>query len=220
MVMQPNQPSQAPPPIDPSQMPQQANNPYGFITNPGVPQKKSALPLPSGKAGKAIIILLALILVIIIWAVVANLMGQSEKKYRADYIKTIKQQKELIRISEIGLNKATTADARNLAITTQLTLTSEQKAIAASAKTMGIKLNSVTLANSDTKKNDELFKNAEQFNRFDDVFTKALQEDLTEYAKTVQVVYKGSTSKKTKDALAKQYKTAALLANYKEDSTQ
>lgn len=218
MVMQPNQPSQAPPPIDPSQMPA-GNNPYAFITNPGAPQKKSLIPLPSGasKAGKALLIVVVLILVIVVWMVVSNIMGQSQKKYRAEYIKTIKQQKELIRISELGLKKATSADARNLAITTQLTLTSEQAAIQGSAKTMGIKLNSVTLANEDTKKNNDLFTKAEQFNRFDEVFVKALQDDLTEYAKTVQVVYKGTTNKKSKDALGIQYKTAATLANYKEE---
>lgn len=215
--MQPNTPG-APPPFNTQQMPQ-PNPSYDFITNPGTPQKKSLIPLPGGgsKAMKALLILIVIVIIAVIAMFVSSLLGKADKELQAQLVSAIKQQQELIRISDSALKKARTAEAKNLAITTQLTLTSEQAAMKNAAKTLGVKTDGATLANSDSKKNDEELTKAEQFNKYDEVFIKMIREDLTEYAKTVQTVYKGTENKKAKEALAIQFKTAATLANYKDE---
>ncbi len=214
--MDPNTP-QAPPPLNQQQM-SQGSNPYDFITNPGVAKKKSLIPLPTGgsKTAKVLIIVVIITILIVTAAIVSSFLGKADKEVQLQLTSAIKQQKELIRLSDIALKKARTAEAKNLAITTQLTLTSEQSALQSSAKTLGVKVDAKSLANSESKKNDELLTKAEQFNKFDEVFLDTIRGDLTDYAKTVQSAYKGTTNKKAKDALAAQYKAAAILANYKD----
>lgn len=208
MVMQPNNPIPAPPPINPQNMPT-GNNPYDFITNPNE-QKPSKFKLPSGnsKTQRIIIVIGFLVLVIIVFALVSSFLGRGDKAQKEQLTVVVTKQKELIRISEIGVKKARSNEAKNLAITTQLSLTSEQPELKEALKGLGVK----ERANSQSKINDDELTKAEQSNNFDAVFLEMLKADLTDYAKTLQTAYQGTESKNTKTALESQFNNAATLA--------
>ncbi len=212
MVMQPDNPSPAPPPINPSNMPQN-NNPYEFITNPGDQKPKGKFNLPSGNSKtQRIIIFAAGLLILIMFIIIGSSFLTSGSKSSKEQLKSVVyQQKELIRISEIGIKKATGSEAKNLAITTQITLVSEQSELQSALKTLGVKSDAKSIGGPD-KKTDERLTLAEQSNEFDKVFLEIMREDLTEYAKAAQTAYKNNTNKKTKAALEAQFNNAATLA--------
>ena len=214
MVMQPNTPP-APPPMQ--QMPQ--NNPYEFITNPSQ-QQKSKLGLPGGKNDKLIrvvIILIAAVVLISLVMFVVNLLGSSQRKNVNQLVTVAQKQAELIRITEIGAKKAKTKEAKDLAITTQLTLISQQAALSDAVKKAGGKLDGKVLVLGKDSKTDQLLTQAEQSNNFDEVFLEKLKSELTEYAQSVKNAYDTSTSAKTKEALEIQFKNAAILAEFEKN---
>ncbi|MCA9332762.1 hypothetical protein KDA00_02715 [Candidatus Saccharibacteria bacterium] len=214
--MQPNNPSPAPPPIDPSQMPQ--HNPYEFITNPSAPPKKKfSLPSGGGKAQKILLFLGVFVILIAFLSIGSSVLNSGENARKEQLKDVVYQQKELIRVSEIGIKKSTTTEARNLAVTTQITLTSEQSELQDALKKLGVKTDSKTIGGPN-KKTDEKLTAAEQANNFDEVFLETLRADLTKYAKAVQTAYKNNPSKKTKSALESQFKNAATLAGLDEKS--
>lgn len=217
MVMQPNYPAPAPPPIDPSQISQ--NNPYSFITNPETPKKKgSNLPVPTGKIGRIIIVAGMFIIILMLFSIGSSLLSKGDKVKIQQLKDVVYQQGELIRVSEIGVKKAKTTEGKNLAITTQLSLISEQAELQKTLKSLKIKTDTKTLGGPN-KKTDELLTNAEQANQFDEVFIKTIQANLLTYAKAVQTAYKNTpdTSKVTKSALEAQFKDAVTLSGFKEN---
>lgn len=214
--MQPNTPP-APPPMDPQRRPVE-RNPYDFIVDPGQPalKKKFALPKGSSKSQRIFMGLGGGVILITLIVLVSTILGSGDKAKKQQLVSVVSQQKELIRVAEIGVKKAKGVEAKNLAVTTQLTLTSEQTALLSSLKSMGVKTDSKTLGGKNTK-TDATLTAAEQANNFDAVFIETIQTDLTTYAKSVQTAYKSNSSKKTKAALEAQFKNAAILANFKEE---
>ena len=211
--MEPNTPP-APPPMQPGPAPQ-PSNPYEFITNPNQPKKKSLIPSGFSKKQMIIFAILALVIAMLLIVVVSSLLGGSGSSNKDQLLGVVKQQNELIRVSEIGVKKAKSVEARNLAITTQLSLISEQSELEAAVKALGVKVNAKTAGGKDPK-TDELLTKAEQANNFDAVFVEKLQADLTKYAKAVKIAYQNNSSTKTKASLEAQFNNAATLANFKE----
>ncbi len=126
-------------------------------------------------------------------------------------ITAAKQQQELIRVAEIGINKAKTQDAKNIAITTKLALSSQQAEMQAAIKTAGLNPKKV-LTSSISTETDQALTAAEQNNRFDEEFLKVMSESLIAYQKSVKAAYDGATSKKLKAALTSQFNSANALA--------
>lgn len=213
MFMQPNNPSPAPPPINPQNM-SGGNSQYDFITNPGSPKpSKFNFKIPGGskKTQRIIFISGVIVFLIIGFMIFSTIAGSGNKAQKEQLKQVVYKQKELIRISEIGFKKARTNEAKNLAITTQLSLTSEQSELQGALKILGVKSDAKSVGGADKKK-DEKLTAAEQSNSFDEVFLEMLKADLIDYAKATQEAYKNNTSKKTKAALESQFNNAATLA--------
>lgn len=209
MVMEPNTPP-APPPMQPDPVPHSAN-PYEFIVSPKQP-KKSLLPSNYSKTQRIIFVVAVLVIIMVIFMIASSFLSGGDEAKKLQFINMVNQQKELIRVSEIGVKKARSTEAKNLAITTQLSLTSEQPELEAAAKSLGIKVK----GSAKNTKTDELLTKAEQANNFDAVFVEKLQADLLKYAKEVKIAYENNSSTKTKKSLEAQFNNAATLANFKE----
>lgn len=192
----------------------QNGNPYEFIVNPNKPQKKGLLPTGYSKNQRILFVVVGLVIIVLCIMLISSLLGSGSKSNKDQLVGVIKQQRELIRVADIGVKKAQRSDAQNLAITTKLALSSEQAALESAAKSLGVKVSSKTSGKN--TKTDELLMKAEQANNFDAVFIKELQTELTAYAKAVQTAYKNNNGTKTKKALEAQFNNAALLANFKE----
>lgn len=186
-------------------------NQYDFIFAPKQSAKKSLLPTGGSKKVRILIVgVVAFILLLAIFSVV-GFIDNAGKGDTASLISAAKQQQELIRISKVGVDKARTQDAKNIAITTLLALESEQDDMKTAIEAAGLKPNSVLKGGNNTK-TDQALTTAEQNNRFDEEFLKIMTESLVSYQKAVKDAYDGATSKKLKTALTAQFNSANTLA--------
>ncbi len=192
---------------------QNQNNQYDFILNPNQPQKK-ILNLPGGNStkGRMIIAGIGLIIFIIIAGIFMNLILGAGKPDTKALVAAAKEQNELIRVAQIGVDKAQTQAAKDIAITTKLSLQSQQKEMLSAAASAGRKLNSKELSSSRNAKVDATLTEAEQNNRFDEVFIEVINIELKEYQQIVKRAYEGTNDKKLKEALAVQFQSANTLA--------
>ena len=184
----------------------QPNEEYGFITSPQSPLGQNA---SGGGSSKKKLILFGggalVVLIIIISAVVAiTNKGPENENFLLD---VAIQQNEVIRISELALKQAKNADVRKLAVTTKISLQTDQPKLAAALKAQKVKIPKASKNN----KNDQTLLEATQNNRFDQVVMEMIQAQLGDYQKKINVAYKTSESKQLKDALKAQYINASML---------
>jgi hypothetical protein len=183
---------------------------YDFIVNANHKPKKPLLPGGNSKQGRILIVGGGLMALLIIGVIVMSLISSAGKGNQETLLKAAQEQAELIRVSKIGIDKARDPATLNLAMTTNLSLQSDQAALLKHLKT-----NSKQLALGKNTKTDVAFTNAEQSNRFDEVFTQTIQAELATYQKTLKSAYNGSSGKTLKATLAEQYTHAGVLVGKK-----
>lgn len=206
---------EAPPAPPPMQRVSAQHNPYDFITNPAAPQKKGLLPGGNSKIGRLILFGAGALVLITLALVVVAILNSGGTALKADYTDLAQQQTELIRVSGIGVTKARQAEAKNLAITTQYTLASQQPGTLALAKKAGASTDAKTLALGKDAQTDAALTSADQANQFDEVFTKALREGLQKYQQTLKKIYDAASSSSARDTLSKDYNAIDVLLGNK-----
>lgn len=189
------------------------HDPYDFIVNPGQPAKKKLLGSGgNSKTGRILIVGVGALGLILLVVIVMGIIRGAGSGVKDDYLSLIQQQNELIRIADIGLDKAEGPDAKNMATTAHLTLTSQQPTTLSFAKKTGVKIDAKTLALGRDAKTDALLTKAEQNNKFDAVFMTTLREKLKKYQQTLKKVYDQTSTKTTKDTLSKDFTAIGILA--------
>lgn len=189
-------------------------NPYDFITNAPTKPKKSLLPGGNSKTGRLILVGVAGVVLLLLFVIVVSLLSSGSAATRADYSTLMQQQTELVRIIDTGLSKARLPDTKNLAITTKLTLSSQQSALLAAAKNAGASTDPKSLAAGKDTKTDQTLESAEQTNQFDEVFTAQLVEHLQAYQKQLKKLYDATEDNPTKAKLSGSYSAVEdLLSN-------
>jgi adenine-specific DNA methylase len=186
------------------------DNPYQFITDANHKPKKPMLPSGNSKQARILIVAGGVVALLIIGVIVMSLISSAGKGNQETLLKAAKEQAELIRVSKIGIDKARDPATLNLAMTTNLSLQSDQAALLKHVKT-----SSKELALGKNTKTDIALTTAEQSNRFDEVFTQTIQAELTTYQKTLKSAYDGSSGKTLKATLAEQYTHASILTTKK-----
>lgn len=189
---------------------------YDFIMNSG--QKPASKPkLPAGNSQKSRILIVAAgaVLLLIVAIVVIALISSAGKAGQADLVKAAQQQAEIVRISELGTERAKGAAAKNLATTAGLSMQSDQAALQKALSKQGIKVNEKQLAAGKNQQTDTVLTTAEQSNKFDEVFTKTLQEELRAYQQTLKSAYDSASSESLKQTLTTLFEHAELLATAK-----
>lgn len=187
------------------------NNPYQFITDPGKPPKKSLFGGGNSKSKRIMLVAGMAGVGLTVIAIVVSLISAAGSGARNDYQNLVQQQAEIIRISEIGTQKARGANAKNLAVTSKLSLISSQSALTSLAKGAGASTDpKVVSAGKDTNTDKELTA-AEQSNRFDEVFSAKLTELLNEYQQTLKRLYDQTSKPASKATLQQAYNNAGLL---------
>ncbi len=184
------------------------DNQYEFITSPQLPQKPSGLAA-LGAVNKKMLALVGgsvLILLIVIISVVVSMLnsGPTNKDH---LLAAASLQAELIRVSDVAVKEAHGPDARNLAITTQLSLRSDQTELTAALKAQKVKAPGA----GKNAKTDALLTEATQNNRFDQTYMEFIQEQLVDYQKKLYTAHQTSESNKLKETLKNQYLNASIL---------
>lgn len=189
---------------------------YDFIMNPGQKPGKSLLPGGNGMQQRIIVAAGGLVLLVVIALIVMSLLSSGGKEDRAQLVKIAQTQAEIIRVSQLGNERARQAASKNLAITTDLSLRSDQAELTAALAKQGIKISEADLVGGKNTKTDTALTAAEQSNQFDTVFAQTLRAQLTNYQKQLSQAYEAATSKALKTVLEKQFNNAVRLAGNQE----
>ena len=183
-------------------------NPYDFITSPGAPRRGGLIG--DSKQKRIIIAAAGGIFLIFAALIVFALLSSAGKGDSQAVLTAAKQQQELIRISENATKNARSNTTKNLAVTMQLSLTSDQADLQAIAKKQGVKIGPKDLVVGNAKTDLQLTE-AVQANRFDEVFTGIAHEQLLVYQASLKKLHDGAPDKASKDTLAKLFENAGIL---------
>lgn len=209
MVMQPNQP------YNPNAG---GPNPYDFLQTSDPGKKKLIPSLPSGNSKKQrtlIAVVVGFVVLLVIGIIFAVILGSAPSN-KEELLSLAKQQNEIIRVADIGVQKSRDAQAKNLALISKLTLTTDQQPLLTALKAQKVKISQKELTASKDSKNDTLLTNAAQANKFDEVFVELLQSKLATYQQSLKKAYDNpATGKKLKETLDTQYKNASLIVGVK-----
>lgn len=170
---------------------------YDFILNDKKGSKKSLLPAMDLKKKRLLLIFGGGVLFITLIVIIFGLISSLNNKDREFLINMVQQHAEIVRVAEIGEDKARNQATRNLAVTTKLALQSSQDDIVNIANKTG-KVSSADIAGGMSVQTDEELETAEQNNSFDEAFEEILYELLEEYRATLVEAYDISTSEANK----------------------
>jgi len=184
----------SPPPL-PGGRPTSGHNPYEFIMNEKSPRKTGLFPPMGSKTARIVVFAVGLIVLLILGLVVWSLLASSGKGDEKLHLQLSQQQTELIRIANIGVEKAKTNEVKNLATITSQSLTTDLLTLTSIQKKQGIKLDKKEIALGKNKKNDTALSEAEQKNNFDVVLSQILVRDLAAYQKSLRELQSNSNSK-------------------------
>lgn len=195
---------------------QPQSNEYDFIMNTDhKPKKKVVLPSGNSKQSRILIVVGGVSLLLIGIVVIMSFISSAGNAGKTELLKAAQQQAEIVRISEIGIDRAKGSTAKNLATTTSFSMQSDQATLTASLSGQGVKVNAKELAASKNQKTDAILTAAEQSNKFDEVFITTLHTELASYQQTLKSAYDKTSSKKLKATLTEQFEHAELLATVK-----
>lgn len=203
VALQPNPSSYAPGPS-----PTNEHNPYEFFLK-SEQTKSSGGGLKDSFIKKLLVIVGGLIVLCIIGVIVAQLLSPKENS-RDLYITLAQEQQEIIRVASQG-TQATSETTRGFAITTQLSIGSDQTALTKYLANRNIKISTKTLVLKQSPATDTLLTNARATNTFDSALTKTLTTDLAAYMADLQKTYKVSSNPEAKKILNDCYTHAATL---------
>lgn len=192
----------------------QPNDQYDFFMNPGAPQKRSPLAgLPGSKPNKKTLIIFgaAAVVFLIIVMIVISALFKGGPSNAEQLIGVTQKQQELMRVSEIALKDARGNEAKNLAMTTLLSLQSDQATLVSALASQKVKVGGKQLNGGKNEKTDATLTDAKQNNRFDEAYLEYVQEELANYQKSLNGVYKNTVSKSLKETLKLQYQNASIL---------
>jgi len=171
--------------------------------NPNNESKKGLLPSATSKKQRIVIFGGGLVLLLLILTVAFSVLFGGGGNGPLT-LSMAQQHTELIRITEIGEEKARGQAAKNLATTTRLTLQSSEEEILAIANSVQ-KVDKKLLVLGQSAETDKTLTEAEQRSRFDEIFTVVMSEQLEVYRKDLQTAFDTSGSSKNKQFYATLY---------------
>jgi len=207
--MHPSNPAPPPAPLPNGN----SQNPYDFIFNNPQPPKRGLGSALRGNSKKQRIIIAAIggVIFIIVAMVAFSFITSSGKGSTQALIELAQEQTELVRVADTGVGKARSGVAKNLAITTQLSLQTTQLDTIALLKKNGHKLGAKQLVLRKSIQTDQQLTAAATSNTFDEIFTELLHKQLAAYRVSLQKVNKTAANKAEKEILQTSFNGVTLL---------
>ena len=172
-------------------------NPYDFILNSSNQPKKSGLghflSSPQNKTQRIIFIAAGGVILLMLALIVFSLIFSSGGGNRDQLLGLAQRHAELVRVSDIGLEKSRDSEARNLAATTKLSLQSSQSNLMTIVNKTG-KVGNKELSAGQDPETDKALEAAERNNRFDEAFIQILSDQLQEYQTELKATHSASSS--------------------------
>jgi hypothetical protein len=183
---------------------------FNFILNPKQPQKRPASP--GSMKQRILVVVIGLVVLIIIISIAFTLLASAGKENVTGLIDVLADQQEVIRIADKG-SKSNSQDVRDLAVTTKLTVKTDQLALKAYVTKKVSKFSEASLATKKDTKVDATLDAALASGQYDDAYQKALNTVLSQYIKDIQTNLK--TAKNSKPLLTESLKTLSVIIDSK-----
>lgn len=191
---------------------QPLTDPYNFITDAGVPQKRaSRLSLGGGSRAQRLLLVVggAAIALIIVIAIANAMLGSNVSS--GGLTKLAEQQTELVRVAGIGLQNAQAQSTKNVAANIELSISSSNQQLLGFLKQHGTKLSAKTLNLGHSTQADQALNAANASSNFDTTFLIIIQNDLNAYTASLKESYAASHNQILKSQLSSDYNGAQLL---------
>jgi hypothetical protein len=185
-------------------------NPYDFLNAPTGP--KRTLFGTGGPKNKVLVSVVFVLVVLLLVVIGFSFISSLGKKDYSAYNTLLKTQYELVRITELGTDKARTAEVRQFAATVQYTTITERDAVVTLLTKANQEVLVKQLAQGKDTTNDKALAAAEQANRYDEEVLKIMNTLLSSYYKQIKDVAL-SASTKSEKALVAQLQTNAKVVS-------
>jgi flagellar basal body-associated protein FliL len=197
--------------MNPSQLPTSPQPPtgqYDFILAPESQKRKF-----SGGSTKSRLIFVGVIVIVLVLvgSILASILSSAGNQDVKSIKKLVAQQEELVRITELGSDRAQDYKIRSLAYTTKLSILTQQQKLLSYLEERGSDPSKEELAAELQPKLEAELEQAASNNRFDETFSAALDTALRAYAKETEVASKNVGSEKTKAVLKESYASSLTL---------
>jgi hypothetical protein len=211
-------------PQQPYQPPPSPGSEYDFFMSPQKPQRRNPLSGLGGGNSMAmrvgIIAGLAFVVMMLLYFALSLLGGSSNKP---NLITVAQDQNELIRVTGLATTDGATQSAQstqNFAQSAGLSLASEQQDLLNFMAANGGKPSPKLLAQTQDSNTDTELNNAIASSNFDTTFVSIMQTQLKSYQAALQIAFKGAHNTTEKQLLSDDYKSAGLLFEELDSSTQ
>ena len=182
---------------------------YDFILNNN-PTPGSWLTSASLKTRIILVSSGALILILVIW-IGAALFSASGSASVQNFTTLAQEQAELVRISQTPASAANTQAAQNFAMTTVLTLKTDEKSFVSYLAAAGTQLSPGVLALHKNTGTDTALLAARAAGTYDQVYVATAQQELTTYAKGLKQAFNATSSLQERQMLNNAYEHVQLL---------
>jgi hypothetical protein len=188
--------------MDPNQQQYQPplGNSYDFILNPQKPPKPKKFGFSGGSNfGLTLgVIIGGAVLFMIIIAVVLSMFSGGGSNSSVNMTGIAQSQQELIRVADQGVKGAVRQTTRNLAVTVQYSMITQQKQTVAYLGRIGTNVDPKQLALKQNATTDQRLASAKATSTFDETFAEIMQNELTVYANNLKQLYNTATGENEK----------------------
>lgn len=181
--------------------------PYDFFMNPQ-PQKNN-ISLGNLFGNKKVIIFAAVVVVLLLLIVVLSAGGG--KQAPTPLLSVAQAQQEIIRVSADGAKNAQSTDLKNFAVTTGLSLSSDQRILLSYMGAHGAKPKTKDLSLTQNPQTDQALAAAAAANTYDTTFSATMQHELDDYQNKLETASSTATLKSEQALLKRESDNAALL---------
>jgi hypothetical protein len=151
------------------------------------------------------------VILVIFLAVIVNLLSSGKSSVTEDLVSITQIQNEIIRISHQGTSDSVQQTTKNLAVTAEYAVMTQQKETIAYLAKYGRTLAEKEAGLKQNAQTDQQFALAKSTSTFDLVFSQVMQNSLTDYATSLKRVFTHTTNADTKALLSDYYSQTQLL---------
>lgn len=161
---------------------------------------------------RLVIVGAGLIILLILFVIVKNLLSSGNDNLPA-LINVVRQQQELVHIAKAASvsQQPISTNSRNVAVTTELSMTSARSQILSYAVKQHYKIDAKQIIYPGAKAIDLQLANASAASTFDSTYRLVLKNQLLSYQTSLKQAYAKTTGTKGRELLNRQYDGAGLL---------
>lgn len=188
-----------------------SSDPYDFIRQSGRPQSSSPLSSNTSSTSRIAIVASGAAVLIILAIVFIKVLSAPSDPTVALLTRLAQQQTELARVAAEPAQGTAAQPTLNFAMTTSLTLQSDQQSLLGMLASAGKTPDPAVLSATQNATTDTTLTTAKANGNYDTTFVNIAQNQLTTYQQTLTQTFKAAKSSKEKQWLTDAYNHAQLL---------